>query len=366
MLEPELFIQIIPHKLVFKFDAGTSRGVLTEKTTYYLLLKDKQTNIVGIGEAGPLLKLSIDDSPNFLAEVTSLLSSIKLPSELTLDSVFEYVSRAIPAKYPSLKFALESALLDYLHGGRRVFFDTEFTKGNQSMLTNGLIWMGDEDYMLKQIRTKLDEGFSCLKLKIGAINFDKECAILKSIRNNYSSADLELRVDANGAFKVDEAFEKMTVLSKFDIHSIEQPIKAGQITEMKKLCAQTPLPIALDEELIGCFSITQKMEIINEILPQYIVLKPTLLGGFKETNEWISIVNTLDINWWITSALESNIGLAAISQYASQFKTTMPQGLGTGQLYVNNLTSPLSLSGERLFYNLTTSVWDLKVIEDRF
>lgn len=366
MLDSRLHIQVIPHKLVFKFNAGTSRGVLSEKQTYYLVLKDEQNNILGIGEAGPLPKLSIDDTPNFLAEITSLLSGIKLPKELTLNNVFEYVSTVIPNKYPALKFALECVLLDYLNGSKRIFFDSEFTKGNQSLLINGLVWMGDEAFMLKQITTKLNEGFKCLKLKIGAINFDQECAILKSIRDNYSSTDLELRVDANGAFKNEEALEKLTVLSTFNIHSIEQPIKAGQLSEMKKLCAQTPLPIALDEELIGGFSITEKKRIINEILPQYIILKPTLLGGFSETNEWISIANELNIGWWITSALESNVGLSAISQYVSQFETSMPQGLGTGQLYVNNLTSPLSLSGERLFHNLTTSVWDLQVIEDRF
>lgn len=358
-------IQLVPYKLIFNFNAGTSRGVLTEKTTYFLLLKDSDNNILGIGEAGPLPKLSVDDSPDFFSLASHLLSSIEIPTTLTPETVYEYVSSVISNKFPSLKFALESALLDYLNGSRRIFFDNKFSSGDQSILINGLIWMGDEAFMLKQIATKLNEGFRCLKLKIGAIDFDKECSILQSIRANYSPNDLELRVDANGAFGTDEALEKLTILSKFNIHSIEQPIKAGQTEEMAKLCAQSPLAIGLDEELIGGFSFIKKKEIIKEILPHYIILKPTLLGGFQECNEWISIAEELSVKWWITSALESNVGLSAISQYVAGLTTYMPQGLGTGKIYNNNLTSPLSLDGERLHYK-KTGVWDLKLLEENF
>lgn len=366
MYNAKISIQLVPHKLSFKFKAGTSRGVLTEKKTYFLVLKDEFNKIIGIGEAGPLSKLSIDDYPDFFFLASSIINKLEIPNDLTIETVFNYVSSVVSNKFPSVKFALESALLDYLNGSKRIFFDNEFSRGEKSILINGLIWMGDEAFMLKQIEAKLKEGFQCLKLKIGAIDFDKECSILQSIRNKYSPAELELRVDANGAFTYDEALNKLTALSKYHIHSIEQPIEAGQIAQMRELCVHSPLPIALDEELIGTFSFEEKKLIIKEILPQYIILKPTLLGGFKETNEWISLAKEFNVAWWITSALESNVGLTAISQYADQFATTMPQGLGTGALYHNNLTSPLSLSGERLFYNKTTGVWDLSIIEESF
>ncbi len=362
----KISIQLIPHKLRFKFNAGTSRGVLTEKVSYFLVLKDHDKNVLGIGEAGPLPKLSVDDYPEFLALASDLLRQLELPSNLTTETVFEYVSTVIPNKFPSIRLALESALLDYLNGSQRIYFDNDFSRGHRSILINGLIWMGDKEFMLKQIETKLDEGFKCLKLKIGAIDFVQECSILQSIRDRYTLNDLELRVDANGAFNIDEALEKLTVLSEFNIHSIEQPIRAGQVEEMAQLCRQSPLPVALDEELIGGFDLVEKRRILEKILPQYIILKPTLLGGFKETDEWITTAQELNIAWWVTSALESNVGLAAISQYIAQFNNVMPQGLGTGKLYNNNLTSPLSLQGERLHYNLTTGVWDLKQLEENF
>ncbi len=183
MSSPNISIQLVPHKLLFKFKAGTSRGVLTEKVTYFLVIKDSDNNILGIGEAGPLPQLSVDDYPDFLALASSLLSQLEIPSNLTTDTVFDYVSSVIPNKYPSVKFALESALLDYLNGSQRIYFDNEFSRGQQSILINGLIWMGDKEFMLKQIETKLKEGFKCLKLKIGAIDFAQECSILQSIRN---------------------------------------------------------------------------------------------------------------------------------------------------------------------------------------
>ena len=221
--------------------------------------------------------------------------------------------------------------------------------------------MGEEAFMHEQIQQKLEQGFSCIKLKIGAIDFDKEIALLQSIRKKYSASEIELRVDANGAFQPQEALQKLQRLSELDLHSIEQPIKQGQFSEMAKLCAKTPLPIALDEELIGVFSVTKKEELLQTIQPQYIILKPSLIGGFKGTQEWIDLAEKQNIGWWITSALESNIGLNAISQFTFMQNSNMPQGLGTGSLYTNNIKSPLMVKGEYITY-APKKTWDVNSI----
>jgi len=221
--------------------------------------------------------------------------------------------------------------------------------------------MGEETFMHEQIQQKLEQGFSCIKLKIGAIDFDKEIALLQSIRKKYSASEIELRVDANGAFQPHEALQKLQRLSELDLHSIEQPIKQGQFSEMAKLCAKTPLPIALDEELIGVFSVTKKEELLQTIQPQYIILKPSLIGGFKGTQEWIDLAEKQNIGWWITSALESNIGLNAISQFTFMQNSNMPQGLGTGSLYTNNIESPLVVKGEYITY-APEKTWDVNSI----
>lgn len=226
--------------------------------------------------------------------------------------------------------------------------------------------MGDERFMLDQIDQKLKSGFSCIKIKIGAIDFDQECKILKSIRDKYSPDDIELRVDANGAFSKENVVEKLKTLSKFNIHSIEQPVKQGQLELMSELCLKTPIPIALDEELIGVFGFKNKMNLLEGIKPQYIILKPTLLGGLYETKEWISIAEELSIGWWITSALESNIGLNAVAQLTAEYNVDLPQGLGTGGLYFNNFPSPLSLEKEELFYRKGGKLWDMTQLDVNF
>ena len=223
--------------------------------------------------------------------------------------------------------------------------------------------MGDEAYMLKQLEQKLKDGFGCIKMKIGAIDFEKEMAILKSIRDNFSPEEIELRVDANGAFLPEEAVQKLERLSKFKLHSIEQPIKAGQWEEMAKLCEKTPLPIALDEELIGIFDVTEKEKLLQTIQPQYIILKPSLIGGIQGCKEWIALAEKQDIGWWITSALESNIGLNAIAQFTYALGTTMPQGLGTGSLFTNNIDSPLEVSKGQIFYR-QGNVWNMDLIQE--
>ncbi len=336
--------------LDFKRPSGTSRGVLTTKETWFLILKEKER--FGIGECGILRTLSIDDRPDYEEKLKWVCKNIHLPKDELLEELIEF---------PSIQFGLEMALKSFEAENPFELFPSVFTEGKASIPINGLIWMGEEAFMLEQIQQKLEQGFSCIKLKIGAIDFEKEITLLKSIRKKYSAEEIELRVDANGAFKPEEALQKLQRLSELDLHSIEQPIKQGQFQEMAKLCAATPLPIALDEELIGVFSVTKKEELLQTIQPQYIILKPSLIGGFKGTQEWIDLAEKYNIGWWITSALESNVGLNAIAQFTYTKQTKMPQGLGTGSLYTNNIESPLAVKGEQLTYQ-SQGIWDINSI----
>ena len=338
------------YTLNFKRPSGTSRGVLTTKETWFLILEEE--NNFGIGECGILRTLSIDDRPDYEEKLKWTCQNIHLPKDELLAELVEF---------PSIQFGVEMALLSLQSQDPFQLFPSAFTNGEKGIPINGLIWMGEEAFMHEQIQQKLEQGFSCIKLKIGAIDFDKEIALLQSIRKKYSASEIELRVDANGAFKPQEALQKLQRLSELDLHSIEQPIKQGQFSEMAKLCAKTPLPIALDEELIGVFSVTKKEELLQTIQPQYIILKPSLIGGFKGTQEWIDLAEKQNIGWWITSALESNIGLNAISQFTFMQDSNMPQGLGTGSLYTNNIESPLMVKGEYITY-APEKTWDVNSI----
>ncbi|MEO2058600.1 MAG: o-succinylbenzoate synthase [Mesonia sp.] len=338
------------YTLNFKRPSGTSRGVLTTKETWFLILEEE--NNFGIGECGILRTLSIDDRPDYEEKLKWTCQNIHLPKDELLAELVEF---------PSIQFGVEMALLSLQSQDPFQLFPSAFTNGEKGIPINGLIWMGEETFMHEQIQQKLEQGFSCIKLKIGAIDFDKEIALLQSIRKKYSASEIELRVDANGAFKPHEALQKLQRLSELDLHSIEQPIKQGQFSEMAKLCAKTPLPIALDEELIGVFSVTKKEELLQTIQPQYIILKPSLIGGFKGTQEWIDLAEKQNIGWWITSALESNIGLNAISQFTFMQDSNMPQGLGTGSLYTNNIESPLMVKGEYITY-APEKTWDVNSI----
>jgi len=340
------------HTLQFKFDAGTSRGTLKEKDTWYLKLFS-ENKLIGIGEAGPLKGLSmepLDQMEIELEKVCEQLIGLEIPK--SLEEVFGLAKKISLEGFPSIRFAVETALLDALNGGTKMIFDTPFFKGEERIPINGLIWMGTEEFMQKQILDKLDAGFNCIKMKIGAIDFETELKLLKSIRAKYSQKEITLRVDANGAFSPNEAMTKLTQLAEMDLHSIEQPIEAGQIEEMAKLCASTPLSIALDEELIGVNAYEDKVNLLKQIQPQYIILKPSLIGGIQSTLEWIKIAESMKIAWWMTSMLESNIGLNAICQLASYLKVKMPQGLGTGQLYHNNIASPISIANGETFYDV--------------
>ena len=253
-------------------------------------------------------------------------------------------------EWPSIHFGLEIALRDLETNGQRQLFSSPFTETEQPIPINGLIWMGEKQFMFDQIKSKLQAGFSCIKLKIGAIDFEEELSLLRFIRQQFSAKDIELRVDANGAFTPTDALEKLNRLSAFELHSIEQPIRQQQWEEMAALCATTPLPIALDEELIGVYELAEKKKLLETIQPQYLIFKPSFIGGYKGTTEWINLCKTHNIDWWITSALESNIGLNAIAQWTATLNNKMPQGLGTGQLYTNNIESPLFVKDGGIYY----------------
>ena len=327
----KISLRFIPHELQFHFEAGTSRGVLTKKKSYFVELSDG--NRRGIGEAGPLAGLSPEFSDDCSAAFERALQPFQgreLPSDIA-----EWVNE-IPFEQPSFRFALETAYHDLVAP-----FSNEFARGLQSIPINGLIWMGSAEFMREQIEQKLAQGYTCLKLKIGAIDFDTELSLLKSIRSRFTAEQLILRVDANGAFSASDAPFKLEKLAAYDLHSIEQPIKAGQPEEMRKLVAQQILPIALDEELIGIFEKERKLELLDSIKPQFIILKPSLHGGFISCSEWINLAEERSIGWWMTSALESSIGLNAIAQFTANYPIEISQGLGTGGLYTNNLPSDL-------------------------
>jgi len=328
------------HTLIFKTPAGTSRGVLKTKNSWFLEIWDTdRPSIKGVGEVSIIPDLSIDDPES----IESMLDELCI----NISNHKEYFSNKLDS-FPAIKFALETALLDLQNGGKQIFFESKFTEGIAGIPINGLIWMGDEAYMREQMEQKIHE-YPCLKMKIGAISFEKEIAIIKWLRETYGN-DFELRVDANGAFSLDEVYDRLLELHKYKIHSIEQPIKQGQWIEMASLCMHSPFPIVLDEELIGVNSLEQKIELLNTIKPQYIILKPSLLGGMKSSHEWIMLAQERNIGWWVTSALESNIGLNAIAQWTYILNTTMPQGLGTGGLYTNNIDSPLYIKDGMLWH----------------
>ncbi len=328
---------------LFKQPSGTSRGVLTEKHAWFISLSELNTNYSvtrysepveeSLGECSVIPGLS-PDFEDFVSYETKLKEICD-----NINYYIENLSELEP--YPSILFGLETALLGMKSQNEKLLFDTPFTRGEVGISINGLIWMGSKEFMLQQIEDKLQAGFTCLKLKIGALDFETELDVLASIRKRYTASDIELRVDANGAFSTSDVLDKLERLSKFQLHSIEQPIKAGQLNKMAKICQVTPLPIALDEELIGVVGSAQKSALLETIKPQYIILKPSLHGGILGTSEWIELAMNNNIPWWMTSALESNVGLNCVAQFASTFDNSLPQGLGTGGLYENNSATNL-------------------------
>lgn len=335
-------IEIVPRLLHFKQPAGTSRGVYTTRKVWYVHFTSPEfPGRVGVGECAPLPKLSCDDLPDYGKRLAAVCRWVeeqggKLDGEALRD-------------YPSILFGLETAIRHFFEG-TWALWNTAFSRGEAGIPINGLIWMGDFDKMLVQIEAKMKGGFRCIKLKIGAINFEEELALLRHIRAHFSAGEVELRVDANGAFSPVDAMEKLKRLSELDIHSIEQPIRAGQWEEMARLTSESPLPIALDEELIGCNTLEGKQRLLSAIRPQYIILKPSLHGGFTGGEEWIAEAEKRNIGWWITSALESNIGLNAIAQWCATFNNPLPQGLGTGMLFTDNVDMSLEIRKDCLWF----------------
>ncbi len=353
----------LKYTLHFRFEAGTSRGTLTEKTSYLIRIGDDDNPaVVGYGECGPLTGLSYDDRPDFEEKLAGYCREFNdMDLELFSWNVTIVLNQLISPTFPSILFGFETAMVDFLAGGCQILCPSDFTSGQRNIPINGLVWMGNRAFMQNQIDEKLKTGFTTIKLKIGAIDFDQECELLAGIRERFSADQITLRVDANGAFRPADAMTKLERLSQYDLHSIEQPIAAGQPELMAELCRHTPVPIALDEELIGQMEYVQKYRLLKKIYPQYIILKPTLLGGLRHCDEWIELAGRLNIDWWITSALESNIGLNAIAQYAAQFKNPLPHGLGTGQLYYNNIDSPLQITNGQLHYD-SGQGWNLSLI----
>lgn len=338
----------LPYQLDFKFAAGTSRGVLHHKPSYFLLLQDEE--FTGIGECALIPGLSIDPFHLYeqkLEEVCSCLNEGVEPDAIDLKA------------FPSIAFGLETALLDLKSKGSRLLFPSAFTRHEAGIPINGLVWMGEKDFMRRQIREKIDAGYRCIKMKVGALDFATELELLSDLRKQFPVSEIEIRLDANGAFTAQDAMIKLNELARFDIHSIEQPIRQGQTEAMSKICSESPIPVALDEELIGRMP---DEKLLQEINPTYIILKPSLLGGLKVAEEWICLAEKNGIDWWATSALESNIGLNAIAQWTFSTQTERPQGLGTGQLYHNNIASPLEISDAKLFYN-SVKKWDLSFID---
>ncbi|MHA6248100.1 o-succinylbenzoate synthase [Pontibacter sp. CAU 1760] len=347
-----LQLRYTPHTLQFKFDARTSRGAISEHKVYFVnLWHTDAPEVVGIGECAPLAGLSIDDRPDLEEKLQQVAQQVN-EEQVDLEANGTLPESLQLQEWPALRFALETALLDLQQGGQRQIYDNAFRRGEAGIPINGLIWMGNSRFMQEQIEKKLQEGYSCLKLKIGGLDFVQELAILQSIREVASVQELTVRVDANGAFAPQEAFKKLERLARYDLHSIEQPIKQGQHEAMAQLCAYTPVPIALDEELIGVQESVEKVQLLEAIKPQYIILKPTLVGGLAASAEWIELAEARNIGWWNTSALESNIGLNAISQFTANYNITMPQGLGTGQLYHNNIPSALQIEQGQLWYKI--------------
>lgn len=329
---------------------------MKDKTSWFIKVSDPvNPRVTGVGECGPLPGLSMDYREDFEATLHEI---IKGTEGFSSDKGLEIAEKSVPPEFPSIRFGLETALLDFLNGGKHIIYHNDFIKG-KSISINGLIWMGDMDFMMDQINKKIADGFTCLKLKVGGLDFDRECDIISYIRKRYFREDILIRLDANGGFKTHDALYKLKQLARFDIHSIEQPIKPG-LADMEELCRTSPVPVAFDEELIASTSMEQKSHLLKKLKPRYLVLKPTLHGGLKGCEEWIALAESEKIGWWITSALESSIGLNAICQFTANYNNGLHQGLGTGMIYENNIGSPLTVKDGKIFQDNDLSWEDIE------
>ena len=359
--------EIIPYTLHFQFDAGTSRGVLKVKKTWFICLRHSDfPYVIGWGEAGLLPGLS-PENPDTFEEQLRNLGDFLLPKLHTKPRNWENISSIWMEGFegnwmPAAWFAWETAWLDWVNGGSQLICDPIFKSGKWKVPINGLVWMNPIKTMEQQAREKRNEGFDTIKLKIGALDWSEELDMISKIRSEMPASEVKIRLDVNGAWPANKAFKKLEQLAPFEIESIEQPIGINQWEAMADLCKASPIPIALDEELIGKPLDRHKYSLLETVEPQFIVLKPSLVGGLGQSNQWIKMAEDFGIAWWITSMLESNVGLNAISQLAAQYKPTLPQGLGTGKIYTNNIESPLSLKNGELFYDNSKS-WDFSSLQ---
>ncbi len=342
-----LELEVKPYTLNFTFTARTSRGSMTERTVWFLHLSGHGKT--GVGEVAPIPRLSpenVETVPEKLKDLKSDLEKISPPS--TAEDCLIIARDLVGNEYPSIRFGLETALLDLLNGGQKILFDNDFSKGQKSIPINGLVWMDQKDEMIRQVDEKLAAGFDCIKLKVGALDFKEELEVLTYLRKN--APDVTIRLDANGAFETNEVLKKLNELAVYDIHSIEQPIAPHQEQAMKLVIEKSPIPVAFDEELIGIHDREAKSQLLENLNPNFLVLKPTLLGGMAECQEWIELAEDRNIDWWITSYLESNIGLNAIAQFTAETdrKLGIPHGLGTGGLFSNNIWSPMRIQEGQL------------------
>lgn len=343
------------YQLEFKKTVRTSRNELKTHDVFYVRLQRLSDGKITYGEAAPLKGLSIDDVPGFEQKLQWFCNAINdgmKPGSMDFE------------QYPSIGFAFETALLAMNHQGAFKLFDTSFYNDDQPVAINGLVWMNETGTMLQEAFEKAEAGFNTIKFKVGALDFDAECRMLESFRKRYDAFKITLRLDANGAFANSHALEQLKELSRYEIHSIEQPVKAGQPETMQEVCAKSKIDIALDEELIGLDGLNDSERVLTYIKPAYIILKPTLLGGLQKSDGWIRSANRNNIGWWATSALESNIGLNAIAQWASKYNNPLPQGLGTGGLYVNNIESPLRVESGNIYYGQRE--WNMAVLDRLF
>lgn len=355
-------VALLKRVFLFRFEARTSRGKMKDRTSWFVRVNDdRHPDVFGIGECAPLPGLSAELTDGFESTLEDFVARFNNRGIAKCPSTLEEIDALITAEFPELRaqssvvFAVETALLDLANGGNRILFDSSFTQGVPIPI-NGLIWMGGMDFMLQQIEIKLRDGFRCIKLKVGGIDFERECDILQYVRRKYFREDVTIRLDANGAFKPDDAAFKLRELSKFGIHSIEQPLKTGS-SQLADLCKTSPIPVALDEELIGVEPGARE-ELLRRIGPQFIILKPALHGGLRSCEQWIRLAEAQKIGWWMTSALESNIGLNAIAQFTGRFPVTIPQGLGTGSLYDNNFSSPLEVDQKGFLRLNSRETWN--------
>lgn len=336
-----------PYILKFKFPAGTSRGIMTEKPTFLIKVYDEEDPTrFGIGECSVIPGLSPEADGNYGYKLIELLANMALGVETDL------------SRHSSILFGLEQAIRDFAGGCKHVYFPSDFTQGKENIEINGLVWMGDFEEMIERIDDKVAKGFHCIKLKIGAIDWRKEVEMIEYIRKKYLDTTLQIRVDANGGFTMENAIPRLKRLADLGVHSIEQPIPAGMPDLMAFLCQVSPLKIALDESLIGIYTKERKERLLDEVKPAYIILKPSLCGGFSGAEEWIKLAEDRGIGWWVTSALESNVGLNALAQWTATLHTSMPQGLGTGALFTNNFESPLRLDADKLHFDPAVKIDD--------